>query len=145
MAKLVYWCFCTKKMRNRNVCFFLLPSCTDLIHTLVHFFRTLYKTDIALQNYMPFEIIKLHDRKVDLLMFLSRKSCVIAMSAFLIFLRRCIYPIQTLAHFFGTLYQAEIPKYLHSRYRVTKYLPFQIIKLCDGKVGLLVLLRKKDA
>ena len=36
-------------------------------------------------------------------------------------------------------------KYLHSRNRVTEYLPFQIIKLCDGKVGLLVLLDKKDA
>ena len=75
----------------------------------------------------------------------SQKSCVIALSAFLLFLRRCTDPIHTLAHFFGTLYQAEIPKYLHSRNRVTKYLPFQIIKLCDSKVGLLVLLRKSTS
>ena len=101
--------------------------------------------EVALQDYLPFEIIKLRDCKVDLLMFFRKKSCVIELSAFLLFLRRCTDPIHTLAHFFGTLYQAEIPKYLHSRNSVTKYLPFQIIKLCNSKVGLLVLLRKKDA
>ena len=122
------------------------------IHTLAQVFSTLYKTEITLQNYLPFEIIKLRGSIV--LMFLRKKSCKIAMSEFLLillylfiyffFLLRYANPIQPLAHFFSTLYKAEIPKYIYNINRVTEYLSFEIIKLRHRKVGFLVFLCNKS-
>ena len=140
--------FLQQKCRDRNFSFFYFLLCrlADL-YTLWHnSLAHSIKQKWCYRIIFSFKIIKLRDCKIGLLMFLRNKGCVIAMSVIWFFgiTAQTLYTLwhTSLVH---SIFNAEVPKYVYSRNRVTELFALWNDKVAWSQIGFLMFCARKVA